>query len=215
MKILIVDDHPSVMEGTKVMLEKEPDFEITLCQSPSQAQTIIRQQPFDIMLFDLYMPEMNGIELTRAVISLVPDAIVLIYTGSDIATLFNKMIEAGASGFISKTATQEQLVTVIRCAARKEAVIPFSLLRELRRDTFRLSEVEEEGKVALNDKDQLLLREIAKGKGNREMAENMLMSQRSLEYALTRLFQKLKVSSRIQAVERAKELGILLHDDFI
>ncbi|MDF2963787.1 MAG: two component transcriptional regulator, LuxR family protein [Paenibacillus sp.] len=215
LNILIVDDHPSVMEGTKAMLEKDSSLHAVLSHNPLDVVEMIKNQTFDVLLFDLHMPGMNGIELTKAVLSEDPDAVILIYTGVDISPHFNKLMEAGVSGFLSKTATQEQLITAIRCAGRREAVIPFQLLKELRKDSYKLSDAEEADDIAFSTKDRVLLKELAKGKSNREMAEKLIMSQRSLEYGLTRLFQKLKVRSRIEAVSKAKQVGILMDEDFI
>lgn len=74
------------------------------------------------------MPKMNGIELTKMILEFDPDANILIYTGYDVISHFNLLTDAGASGFISKTCTREQLLTAIRCSLRDEAVIPIQLL---------------------------------------------------------------------------------------
>ncbi len=79
------------------------------------------------------MPKLNGIELTKLILQKDPDAVVLIYTGFDIVAHYNLLIESGVSGFISKTATKEQLITAIRCALREEVVIPLQLLKQLKR----------------------------------------------------------------------------------
>ncbi|WP_199619932.1 response regulator transcription factor [Paenibacillus alkalitolerans] len=211
-KILLVDDHPSVMEGTKIMLEKDHDNIVTLCCSGKEAIELAVAQSFDIMLFDLNMPEMSGIELTRKVLGLLPDSIIIIYTGYDIAPHFNMLIEAGVTGFISKTLTEEQLLNAVRCAARKEAIIPLPLLQELRRVSPSPQAVTERssGTVMLSDKDKAILFEVAKGKSNREIAEELFVSQRSLEYCLTQLFQKLGVRSRVEAVMKSRQLGLLV-----
>jgi two-component system competent response regulator ComA len=207
--ILLVDDHPSVMEGTKLMLEKEEDIDVSICGSAEEALGKITLQSFDVMLFDLNMPRYNGIELTKKVLELHPDSVIVIFTGFDISPYFNQLIDIGVTGFVQKTATREHLVNVIRCAIRGDAVIPLHLLRQL--SPHRESDHHAVGKQ-LSAKDMDILREVARGKSNKDIASLMLMSQRSLEYALTQLFQKLQVKSRVEAVAKSKELGVILEE---
>ena len=133
MEILLVDDHRSVVEGTKMLIESEPDMNVTIETDVYCVPDLVRLKKFDVMLFDLYMPNTNGADLTRKVLDYVPDAVILIYSGFDIAPHFNLLMESGVSGFIAKTSTREQLIQAIRCAARKEAIIPMQLLKQLRR----------------------------------------------------------------------------------
>lgn len=213
--ILLVDDHPSVMEGTKMILEQEGDMQVYLANSAEKALEMVVTQSFDVMLFDLHIGEDNGIELAKQVLRISPDAIILIYTGFEFNNHFNLMIEAGIFGFILKTSNREQLVTAVRCALRGEFILPLSLVKQLKRATFKGSESnEEKAASAISHKEYEILREIAKGKSNKEIAEIVLMSQRSLEYGLTNLFQKLNVKSRIEAAIKAKQLGILTDTDF-
>jgi two-component system competent response regulator ComA len=158
------------------------------------------------------------LELTRRVRAKDSDTPVIIYTGYDIGTHFNILVEAHVSGFISKTASQEQLITAIRCALHGEVVIPVSLLQQLRRNEARVDVMVNEDKlegISIDEKEQAILQEVAKGKSNREIAEVLLMSQRTVEYNLTRIFGKLKVRSRAGATVEAKRLGLIPNEDFI
>lgn len=101
-QILLVDDHPSVMEGTKMILEQEGDMEVTLANSAHEALNMVGSHTFDVMLFDLHIADGNGIDLAKEVLNISADAIILIYTGYEITNKFNLMIESGLFGFISK-----------------------------------------------------------------------------------------------------------------
>jgi two-component system, NarL family, competent response regulator ComA len=204
--ILLVDDHPSVMEGTKIMLQKESDLQVAMARNEAEALELVRGQRFDAMLFDMNMPDISGVELAQRVLAIMPDAVILIYTGYDIKPHLNMMIEAGVCGFIPKTVTQESLVTSIRCALRGESVVPVSIWRELSRASEERTGSE---KGMLHSKDLEILRQIARGMSNKEIANRMLVSQRSLEYTLTALFHKLGVRSRIEAVTKVKQNGLL------
>jgi two-component system competent response regulator ComA len=213
--VLLVDDHPSVMEGTRVLLEQEGDIKVFFAQSADKAIELTENQTFDVMLIDLQMPDINGIDLAKKVLGIMPDAKILIYTGFEFKNHFNLMVEAGVSGFVLKTANREQLVTAIRCALRGEAILPFNLMKQLRRQTSSMqNEKTEEDIMAVSDKENQILQEIARGKSNKEIALTLIMSQRSLEYCLTSLFHKLNVKSRIEAAMKAKQLGLIENAEF-
>jgi len=213
MEILLIDDHRSVVEGTKMLIEAEPDMSVTIETDVYYVTDLVRLKKFDVILLDLYMPHMNGADLARKIVEYVPDAVILIYSGFEIAPHFNLLMESGVSGFIAKTSTREQLIRALRCAAQKEAIVPMFLLKQLRRQEIVVQgEPGVEGTTISQEEDRLL-RELAKGKSNREISKTLMISQRSLEYSLTELFQKLHVSSRVEVIKKAKALGILPAED--
>lgn len=216
-RILLVDDHPSVGEGTKTMIEQDPEMNVTVLQSSMEALELVKAESFDVMLFDLNMPVISGLELTKRLMAVNPDYRILIYTGYEISPNFNLLIESGVSGFVSKTASREQLLTSIRCVLRDEAVVPVTLLRQLRRREIRLQQEREEKaleEVSINEREQEILQEVASGSSNKDIAGRLLMSQRTVEYNLTRIFEKLGVRSRSEAIVEAKRLGILSASQF-
>lgn len=213
--ILLVDDHPAVIEGTKLLMEQEEDMRVYSALSVRQALEMTQKQKFDVMLFDLNMPEMSGIELAKKVLAKSPEATILIYTGNDFQNHFNLMVETEISGFLSKTANKEQLVTAVRCALRGEVIIPLGLMKQLRRTTASINtNAHTSETTAISDKEREILREIAQGNSNKAIAETLHMSQRSLEYGLTNLFHKLNVKSRFEAAMKAKQMGYLDDMDF-
>jgi two-component system competent response regulator ComA len=216
-KILLVDDHPAVMEGTKIILEQEGGVKVFPAHSAGEACEKVEQMAYDVMLIDLNLSDGNGIDLAKRVLKLRPESTILIYTGFDVSNHFNLMIESGLCGFIPKTSNSEQLLTAVRCALRGEVVLPLSLVRQLRRTTLQAAEPNNSSLVnlAISHKEYEILKQIAKGKSNKDIAEFALMSQRSLEYALTNLFVKLGVKSRIEAAIKAKQLGFLSDADFM
>lgn len=210
--ILLVDDHPPIGEGTKHMIEEENDMHATVASTGMQALELLKNQTFDLLLIDLNMPAMNGLELTQRINDLHVDTPILIYTGYDIHPYFNIGVDAGISGYISKTASREQLIMAIRCALRGETIIPITLFKQLRR---KVIQVVSEGTqqifegVSINETEQAILQQVADGKSNKEVAKILLMSQRNVEYNLTRIFGKLNVSSRAEAIIVAHRLGLI------
>ncbi|MDV6379196.1 response regulator transcription factor [Sporosarcina sp. GW1-11] len=210
--VLIVDDHPAIGQGTVALIEQEEDMKATIIIDVDKVLDAIKENSYDIYLIDLYMPKINGIELTKMILHVDPDAIILIYTGFDLVSHYNLLIEAGVKGFISKTATQEQLITAIRCGIREEAVISFQLLKQLRRVDSEPSTNKIEhnlGNMTLSSKEQEILAGVSKGLTNKVIAMDLSISQRTIEYHLTKIFSKLGVSSRTEALLKAKEFGLL------
>ncbi|NNU93391.1 response regulator transcription factor [Geobacillus sp. NFOSA3] len=207
--ILVVDDHRLVGEGTKNMLESEQDFQVELVTSGTEAEQMMEQRTYDVFLLDWRMPDMSGTELSKRILQKQPNAKIVIYTGYDVAPFFNYLIESGITGFVSKTATSEQLITAIRCALRDEAVIPVHLLRQLQLCEVKARMVENEEHVALSQLEQEILFEVANGLSNKDIAKKHYISQRSVERHLSRIFTKLHVSSRLEAVEKGKKLGLI------
>lgn len=216
-RILLVDDHPAVGQGTKMMIEQEEGMQVSVVTSGMEVLALLSNQTFDVMLVDLNMPAINGLELTRRVLAINSDTAILIYTGYDIEPHFNLLVEAGVSGFISKTISPEQLITAIRCALRGEAIIPIALLQQLRRHDAKIAVTINQSleEISINEKEQTILQEVAQGKGNKELASSLLMSQRSVEHYLTKIFTKLNVRSRAEAVVEAKRLGLIPDKEFL
>ncbi|MCA0969886.1 response regulator transcription factor [Halobacillus litoralis] len=210
--VLIVDDHPAVGAGTRTMLEQQSGMRVDVIEQSGKVEKLLEENAYDVLLLDLYMPGMNGIELAKSIRKQYPDLTILIYTGFDLSTHFNMLVEANVNGFVSKTATSEQLVTAIECAMRDEVVIPLHLFKQLRRSEASASQTTESpdgSEISLNEKEQSILKEVAAGLTNREIAQQLHMSQRSVEYTLTGIFNKLNVRSRTEALYKAQEFGLV------
>lgn len=199
--ILHVDDHPSVALGTKFMLEKEEDFKVESVTSGKKALELINERDFDVFIFDLKMPEMNGRELAEKVIEINPEAKVLIYTGYEIAPYFNELFTSGVVGFLSKTDSVEQIVQTIRSILDNNAIIPIPLISQLREIDLKS---ENSFENPLNEEEIKLLRYIEEGKTTKEIADVIHKSTRTIEYQLTKIFKMLNVNSRKEAVKRMK-----------
>lgn len=209
-EILLVDDHPLVGEGTKMIIENEKDMQVHIETSSLIALEKVRSEIFDVMLFDLQMPEMDGFELSKKVLEINPKANILIYSGFELLEHLDLFMESGATGFVPKTATKEQLIRAIRCALNQEVVIPFALLKEIYKGA--KSSIKREASIehiSISQKEKEILNQLVKGKTNKDIAKDLFIGQRSLEYSLTNLFHKLEVQTRVEAVVKAKELGFI------
>lgn len=210
--MLVVDDHPTVGAGTKFTLEQQIDITADVIDESDKVMDLLDDEKYDVYLVDLYMPNLNGIELTKKILRKDPEAIILMYTGYDIITHYNFMMDAGISGFVSKTATSEQLITAIRCALREEVVIPLHLLRQLRRgeaDASNYEAQEELSGIGLSEREQQVLELVGQGSTNTAISLKLNVSKRTVESDLTKVFSKLRVSSRTEAYKKAWEFGLL------
>lgn len=210
--ILVVDDHPSMGVGTKFTLEQQADIQADVITDSEKVADLLGNKRYDIYLVDLFMPNLNGVELTKEILRKDPEALVLIYTGYDIMIHYNLILNAGAVGFISKTATHDQLITAIRCALREEVVIPIRLLRQLKRvDAGPVTRIvsSDLSEMTLSGREQRILEQVGAGVKNIAIADSLNMSQRTIELGLTRIFEKLGVKSRTEAYKKALEYGLL------
>lgn len=206
--ILVVDHYEAVGKGTKLLLEKEVDFKVTVLTSWEEALGVILQQHFDMFLFDFDISAIRGQDFIKRVTEIDPKVKMIIYTGYDVEPFFHTFIELGISGFVSKTASKEQLIGTIRSVLRGDAVIPMEFFEQLRR-VQNHSSIEKLNTYELTNRERTVLEQVALGKTNKEIAEVIFLSQRSVEYCLTNIFEKLAVGSRMEAVEKVRSMGLI------
>lgn len=211
--VLVVDDHMAVGLGTKALIEKYEDMQVDFRQDSKEIEELLTYKKYDVYIIDLQMPEINGLELAKSILSIHTEAAILIFTGYDVDSHYNILMENGILGVLSKTSSESQVITAIRHAVKKEVVLPYQFVRQLR-IVASLSNVKKEGVegkayVPLNEIEKQIIIEVSKGKTNKELAGVLNLSQRSVEYKLTDIFSKLHVSSRMEAVQKAKQLGII------
>lgn len=210
--ILVLDDHEAIGEGIKLLLEQEGDLHVTVVNSGEETLNILSQQTFDMFLFDVNMHFLNDLELLKKVQQLNPEVIKIIYTGYNIEPFFNVLVESGVSSFVSKTVSTENLIAAIRSALDGNAMIPVKLLRQLKIVESQKNKMEIMNQLIQYDlkKNELaVLQLVAVGKSNKEIAENLFVSLRTVEYRLTKIFKKLQVHSRKEAVEKIIKIGLL------
>lgn len=205
--VLIVDDHPLLGEGTKRLIDNEPDMNAFFALSGEDALNVMQEQDFDLYVYDMHLPGISGLELALQTSAGKP---ILIYSGFDIAPDFERLLQAGVIGFIEKTASPRQLIRSLRSAMEGCSVFPAYLLQQLilrNSENLKFSEMSE--KVLLTDKERSILEGVMAGHSNKELAEALFISQRTVEYNLTGIFAKLGVHSRAEAALVAKKLGLM------
>jgi DNA-binding NarL/FixJ family response regulator len=208
-KILIVDDHPVVREGIGAMLKHEPDFKIVgEAANGLEALEQARELSPDVILMDLRMPEMDGVEAITKIKEVKPETkFIILTTYSDDEYIF-KGIAAGARAYLLKDAPREELFKAIRAVYRGESLIqPVVASRVLD----KLAELSRKnpGAETLSERKVEVLRLMAKGVSNSNIADELSITQSTVKTHITSIFQKLNVTTRTEAVTTALKRGII------
>jgi two-component system, NarL family, competent response regulator ComA len=208
-KVFMVDDHKSILSGTKLLLEQH-DMLVTICYTGIEALQILQKHTFDIMIYDLNMPDMNGLELTMKTLEIYPDATILIFTGEDVSVNYDILIKAGVSGIIEKSCSDKQLIASISMALEQMIILPLSLIRKLHFNPSDPGSDDAALEQPLTEIELEILQQVSAGKTNKDIAAHMQMATRNVEYHLTHIYQKLKVTSRVYAIRKAVKLNLIV-----
>jgi DNA-binding NarL/FixJ family response regulator len=215
LRILLADDHPLFRHGLTALLHTCPDIEVVGEATSGDAVVSLAQQVQpDIILMDIQMPGINGIEATRSITQANPAIYILIITMfEDDASVFTAM-RAGARGYILKDAQKDDLLRAIRAVGRGEAIFSPAIATRLI-DFFtapHIATVETQPAFPdLTERERELLDLIAQGKSNNEIAQILVLSPRTVRNYVSNIFSKLQVADRAQAFLRARESGLGQH----
>ncbi|WP_438447215.1 response regulator transcription factor [Gorillibacterium sp. sgz5001074] len=218
--ILLVDDHRTFLAGTAMILEKH-GFRTTTAAGGREALERMEEAgaAFDLYVYDLKLPEMNGFELTEATLAIQPDATIVILTGEELPEHYDRLMVLGVTGILEKSMGEEEFVMSLRLALRRMTVLPLPLARQLRTKTAGgdggtdgIPGADAAGLMPPGGKELDVLRLIAQGHKNKDIAAKLFMSQRNVEYLISRLFDRLGVQSRQDAVMKGIERGWLKLD---
>jgi len=215
-KILIADDHAVVREGTRQILEKEPDFIVVAeaCDGEEAVKLVGAHKP-DVAIVDISMPRVDGIQATRQIKALYPSVAVLILTAYDDDQFVFSLLEAGAAGYLLKSVRGRELVEAVRQVYAGESVLHPSIARKVLNRFVPASGAAREKKPSevLSQRELEVLRLASRGLSNQDMADELCLSLRTVQAHLGHIFNKLQVSSRTEAVVRALKEGWVTLDD--
>ena len=211
-RVLIADDQALVRTGFRVILNAEPDLEV-VGEAADGRETIeaVRTQRPDVVLMDIRMPNLDGIEATRRLAAAAPAPRVLILTTFDLDQYVYEALRAGASGFLLKDASAEELLQAVRVVAAGEALLSPSITRRLIADYARRSPPNERPAALdeLTPRELEVLRLIARGLSNRDVARKLVLGDATIKTHVARIFAKLDLHDRTQAVVLAYETGLV------
>ena len=213
-KIILVDDHWIVRQGLKLIFETEEDYEVVAeAENGRQALELIEHTKADIILLDLLMPEMNGVEFMKIYKErelLIP---VVILTTLNEQEYIKQCIQLGAKGYLLKDTEREQLLRTVSAAVRGELLLTDSISRQLfgvqenlGREEKSLTDALDYG---LSERELVVLNAIARGDTSRAISIDMEISERTVKAHLTKIYAKLGVNSRTEAVAKALATGLI------
>jgi len=208
-KILIVDDHPVVREGIGAMLKREPDFKI-VGEATNGLEAVGKASELapDVILMDLRMPEMDGVEAITRIKQDMPDTkFIILTTFSDDEYIF-KGIAAGARAYLLKDAPREELFKAIRAVSRGESLIQPVVASKVLDKLAELSKKSPSAET-LSDREIEVLKLMAKGVSNSNIADELSITQSTVKTHITSIFQKLNVTTRTEAVTTALKRRII------
>ena len=203
-RLLIADDHPIVRAGFEGMLAEKPDLEVVgEAGNGEEAVRLADQLRPDVVLMDLRMPEVDGVEAIGRIKEEHPHVNILVLTTYDSDADILRAIEAGATGYLLKDTPREELFRAIRAAARGEPVLAPSVTARL------MQRAKSPSQAALSGREIEVLELVARGRSNRELAKDLHLSEATVKSHLIHIFDKLGVADRTAAVTVALERGIL------
>jgi len=215
-RILIVEDHAVVRAGIRLLLESQPDMEV-VGEARDGAESLTQAQKLEpnVILMDISLPGMGGIEATQAIKKACPEAQILALTMHEDARYFFQMLQAGASGYVIKGADPSELLHAIRDVAENKAYLFPSLARKLLDDYMERLEVGEEkdSYAKLTDREREVLKQIGEGYTSREIADILCISTNTVERHRTNIMDKLGMHNKSQLIRFAIRKGLVKLED--
>ena len=209
-RVLVADDQSMVRAGFRMLLADEPDIEV-VAEAENGREAVEKAARFnpDVILMDIRMPELDGIQATRRILVDDNRARILILTTFDLDEYVYEALSAGASGFVLKDDPPEQLIAAVRTVAAGDALLSPAVTRRVIRQFTRKPRAEPpRGVDELTARERDIFRLIAEGLSNPEIAQRLYISETTVKTHVTHVFQKLDVRDRVQAVVLAYQAGL-------
>jgi DNA-binding NarL/FixJ family response regulator len=210
-RVLVADDQSMVRAGFRMLLGGEPDIEV-VAEASNGLEAIDKAARFSptVVLMDIRMPELDGLEATRRILAADGDARVLILTTFDLDEYVYEALRAGASGFVLKDDPPEQLLDAIHVVARGDALLSPAVTKRVIRQFSRVPHaVAPRGLHELTERERDVFRLIARGLSNAEIGQELFISDTTVKTHITHLLQKLGLRDRVQAVVLAYQAGLV------
>jgi DNA-binding NarL/FixJ family response regulator len=208
-RVLVADDQAMVRAGFRMLLADEPDIEVVAEASnglEAVAETA-RTRP-DVVLMDIRMPELDGLEATGRIVAADASARILVLTTFDLDEYVYRALSVGASGFVLKDDPPEQLIGAVRTVAAGEALLSPAVTRRVIRQFTRRHQEPPAAVATLTSREMEVFRLIAEGCSNAEIGQRLFISETTVKTHVTRLLQKLDLRDRAQAIVLAYQAGL-------
>lgn len=212
-RVLLADDQGLVRAGFRMILRAEPDIEVVgEAADGREAVERARESRPDVVLMDIRMPILDGIEATRRVTALDPPARVVVLTTFDLDEYVYASLRAGASAFLLKDAPEQQLVAAVRVVADGGSLFSPTVTRRLI-EQFARPAIPSAALEGLTPREHEVLRLVARGRSNADVASELVVSEHTVKTHVASILQKLELPNRVQAVVFAYENGLVRPGD--
>ncbi len=209
-RVIIADDHTIFRSGLNMLLSSESDINVIgEAEDGQSAIQLAKELNPDVILMDIGMPELNGIEATERIKLESPDINILVLTMHRSDEYFFKMLEAGASGYILKGAETSELINAVRSVAKGEVFLYPSMAGRLVKEYLSQSASSKISSAKLTKREREILQLIAEGFTNKEIAKKLVLSPSTVHSHRTNLLHKLNLNSRHELVQYAREHGLM------
>lgn len=209
-RIIVADDHAIVREGVRQLLAHEPDIEVVgEAADGAQVLELARQSHPDMILMDIAMPGLNGLEATRAIKTELPQVNVLVLTMQEGEEYFFRILQAGASGYVLKGAHSSELLSAIRAVHQGGVYLYPTMAKKLLSDFIKRPEAEGDTSDPLTAREREVLKLIAAGKTNRGIAEELVLSINTVQTHRLHIMEKLNLHNRAHLVKYAIRRGLI------
>ena len=213
-KVLLAEDHVIVREGTREFVQREPDMEIIgEAGDGEEAVKLATELKPDVVVMDIAMPKLNGVEATKQIKAVAPSIAVLILTAYDYDQYIFALLEAGAAGYLLKGVRAGELIDAIRAVYAGESVLHPVVARRVVDRLVSPSRDETQATEPLSEREVEVLKLAATGVSNKDIAQQLFLSPRTVQAHLGHIFNKLGVASRTEAVLYGLRKGWLTLED--
>ncbi|NDI36865.1 response regulator transcription factor [Chengkuizengella sediminis] len=197
--VLIVDDHPLVAKATKNLLEKNEFIQvIDMAYNGKQCLELMALHQPEIVFLDYRLPDMTGVEIAEQIREKFPNTLIIIFSGIDITDLTNKLIELKVCGIISKESSETTIMNMVNCILDGHTMLPISMYHQMRMMSINHNPIESK----LNDDEIKIMTLIVKGATHEQVADEIHLSKRSVDNYLKKIYGKLNVKTKVQAIEK-------------
>jgi DNA-binding NarL/FixJ family response regulator len=213
-RVLVADDQSMVRAGFRMLLAGEEDIEV-VAEAANGLEAVTKAARFDpaVVLMDIRMPELDGLQATRRILAADDTARILILTTFDLDEYVYEALRAGASGFVLKDDSPEQLIAAIRTVAAGEALLSPTITKRVIQKFARLPRPAPPKELDdLSERELEVFRLIARGLSNTEIAQELYISETTVKTHITHILQKLNLRDRVQAVVLAYQTGVFEAD---